>query len=71
MANTKQFMTDFLKKTGATEETITQFGEMYDNDIQEAIQQEAQGRFYQSREEQTNMQQTIAAAALKHNIRNK
>lgn len=71
MTNTKQFMTDFLKNQGATEETLSKFNEMYDNDIQEAMQKEAQGSFYQSRETVAQGTQQIQDLAAKHNIRNR
>lgn len=69
MKQTKQFMKEFLKESGATEEAVNQFEELYDNDIQEAMKQEAQGSLYQSREEVSSGLQNISAAAEKHNVR--
>lgn len=71
MENTKQFMTDFLQQTGATAETVAKFNELYDQDIQEAMQREAQGSLYQSREAVAQGTQHIQAMAAKHNIRNR
>lgn len=67
MKNTKEFMTNFLKGTGASEETIAQFGELYDKETQEEVNRIAQGNMYQAREATENIQ----AMASRHNIRNK
>lgn len=71
MTNTKQFLTDFLQQTGATAETVAKFNEMYENDIQEAMNREAQGHLYQSRETVAQGTQNIQNMASKHNIRNR
>lgn len=71
MQKTKQFITDFLKESGAKEETLMQFNELYDQEIQDAMQQEAQGTLYQSREQVARGRQNIQELAAKHSLRKK
>lgn len=69
MSEIKGFITEYLKQSGAEEEILTKFNDLYDNHIQEGMRRETEGTLYQTREEQSQRQKVIADAAAKHNLR--
>lgn len=69
MSEIKGFITEYLKQSGAEEEILTKFNDLYDNHIQEGMRRETEGTLYQTQEEQSQRQKVIADAAAKHSVR--
>lgn len=71
MSRAKELMAGVLKEVGASEATIKEFTDAYDNDMNEALNAKKEEAVNQFREEQASKLPSVQDLASKHNVRNK
>lgn len=69
MKETKEFLVNYLKSTGADQATLDQFNEVYDKEVSTAIQAGINQETSTQLEDRSQARETIANLAAEANIR--
>lgn len=68
MHNTKKILKKFMENKGASTEEIAEFEQMFDKDVQEAVQAEVQQTSREQQESSQEMRNDMAKLAEQSNI---